>query len=182
MAVIIYDPQAALVMGVPISALSARGNWRAVPQHSRRKQFIMARAKSVVEPTEIDAFVPPVGGEPDAEQDSSFTSKASDKAREYADMGKDKASGALSEIASMVEGVADTIADKLGPQYGDYTRKAASSVSGAAESLKNANVDDMVEGTRKFVRERPVVAIGAAAAVGFLLTRLLRAGSGNRND
>ncbi|MFM9852510.1 MAG: hypothetical protein ACKVOJ_06870 [Sphingomonadaceae bacterium] len=141
----------------------------------------MARAKSVVEPTEIDAIIAPVA-EANAEQDSSFASKAGDKAREYADMGKDKASGVLADLASMVEGVADTVAEKLGPQYGDYTRKAASTVSGAADSLKNANVDDMVESTRTFVRERPVVAIGAAAAVGFLLTRLLRAGSGDRDD
>jgi ElaB/YqjD/DUF883 family membrane-anchored ribosome-binding protein len=141
----------------------------------------MARAKSVVEPTEIDAFIPPP---PESEEagDSSFASKAGDKAREYADIGKDKASGALSELASMVEGVAGTIAEKLGPQYGDYTRQAASSVSDAADSLKNANVDDMIESTRTFVRERPVVAIGAAATVGFLLTRLLRAGSSDRND
>jgi ElaB/YqjD/DUF883 family membrane-anchored ribosome-binding protein len=141
----------------------------------------MARAKSVVEPTEIDAIIAPVADAMN-EQDSSFKAKAGDKAREYADIGKDKASGVLADLASMVEGVADTVAEKLGPQYGDYTRKAATTVSGAAESLKHANVDDMVESTRTFVRERPVVAIGAAAAVGFLLTRLLRAGSGDRDD
>ena len=36
--------------------------------------------------------------------------------------------------------------------------------------------DDIVEDTRNFVRKSPALAIGAAAAVGFLLTRLIRAG------
>ena len=138
----------------------------------------MARAKKIVEPLEIETIIAP-----EATADTaSFSSKASDKAREYAGVGKDKASGALSELSHMIEGVADTVAEKLGPQYGDYARKAASAVSGTADSLKNAEVDDLVEGTRKFVREKPMVAIGAAAAVGFLLTRLLRAGSGKSND
>lgn len=141
----------------------------------------MPRAKAKVEATEIDVIMPPVAEAAD-DQASSFTSKASDKAREYAELGKDKASGALSELSGVIDGIADTVTEKLGPQYGDYARKAAGAVSGTADSLKNADIDDIVDGTRKFVKEKPMVAIGAAAVVGFLLTRLFRAGGADRND
>ncbi len=112
----------------------------------------------------------------------SFANKAGDKAREYATTGKDKASGMLGDLSEMVESIAKNVDDKLGTQYGDYARKAASTVSGVADSLKNSDVDDIVEGTRKFVREKPAMAIGAAAALGFVLTRLIKASTKDSDD
>lgn len=111
-----------------------------------------------------------------------FANKATDKAREYANVGKDKASGALDEISQMVEGVARTIDEKVGTQYGDYARRAAGAVSGVADALKGKEVDELVDDARTFIRDKPAVAIGAAAAIGFVLTRLLRAGSGDKPD
>lgn len=111
-----------------------------------------------------------------------FANKASDKAREYANVGKDKASGALDEISQMVEGVARTIDEKVGSQYGDYARRAAGAVSGVADALKGKEVDELVDNARTFIREKPAVAIGAAAAIGFVLTRLLKAGNGDKTD
>ncbi len=117
-----------------------------------------------------------------AETAGNFASKAGDKAREYANVGKDKATGALDELSEMVDTVAKTIDEKVGTQYGDYARKAASAVSGVAEALKGKDVDDLVGDVRTFVREKPAVAIGAAAALGFVLTRLVKAGSGDSDD
>ncbi len=111
-----------------------------------------------------------------------FANKATDKAREYANVGKDKASGALDEISQMVEGVARTIDEKVGTQYGDYARRAAGAVSGVADALKGKEVDELVDDARTFIRDKPAVAIGAAAAIGFVLTRLLKAGSGDKTD
>lgn len=106
-----------------------------------------------------------------------FATKAGDKAREYANTGKDKATGALDEISGMVETVAKTIDEKVGAQYGDYARRAAGAVSGVADSLKSKDVDDLVNDARTFVREKPAVAIGVAAALGFVLMRMVKAGS-----
>ena len=108
-----------------------------------------------------------------------FASKAGDKAREYANTGKDKATGALDEISGMVETVAKTIDEKVGAQYGDYARRAAGAVSGVADALKSKDVDDLVKDARTFVREKPAVAIGVAAALGFVFMRLVKAGSGD---
>jgi ElaB/YqjD/DUF883 family membrane-anchored ribosome-binding protein len=107
---------------------------------------------------------------------SDFLGKAGDRARDAANSGKGYATGALDELVAMVEDLAKTLDDKAGAQYGDYARRAASAVGGVAETLKNKDVDELVEDARDFVRTRPAVAIGAAAAVGFVLTRLVKAG------
>lgn len=116
------------------------------------------------------------------EQASAFAGKAGDKARDYANTGKDKATDALDGISGLVDDLAKTVDERLGKQYGDYARRAADAVSGAADKLKHKQVDDLVEDTRRFVREKPAIAIGAAAAIGFVLTRLFRSGSSDRDD
>jgi ElaB/YqjD/DUF883 family membrane-anchored ribosome-binding protein len=110
------------------------------------------------------------------DQAKTLVNQASDKAKGAANTGKDKATGMLDQLSQMVDDVAKTIDDRVGANYGDMARKAASTVSSVAGSLKSKDVDDLVEDARKFVREKPAIAIGAAAAVGFLLTRLIKAG------
>lgn len=102
--------------------------------------------------------------------------KVKSSARDAASSGKDKATSALSEVSELVGNVAGALDDKVGPQYGDYARKAADAVSGLADTLKSKEIDDLLEDARTFVRQRPAVAIGAAAALGFVLTRIVRAG------
>jgi ElaB/YqjD/DUF883 family membrane-anchored ribosome-binding protein len=104
--------------------------------------------------------------------------KAGDRAREAADRGKDKASEALGGIGKILRDSADTIDEKVGAEYGEYARKAADAVDEFAGKLDAKQVDDMVEDTRQFVRKSPAVAIGAAAAIGFVLARLVRSGRG----
>ncbi len=110
------------------------------------------------------------------DQATAFVGKAGEKAREYATTGKEKATDSLFSISDFVDDVAKTVDTRLGKQYGDYARRAATAVSGVADSLKGKEIDDLVADTRKFVREKPAVAIGAAAAIGFVLTRLFRSG------
>jgi len=115
------------------------------------------------------------GGELQGEAQNMF-GKVKTGARDAAASGKDKATSALSEVSAMVGNVAGALDDKVGPQYGDYARKAADAVSGLADSLKSKDIDDLLADARTFVRQRPAVAIGAAAALGFVLTRIVRAG------
>lgn len=109
--------------------------------------------------------------------------------------GKEKAAVALTSLTQTVENAAQLIEEKVGPTYGGYVRKAGETVSGFAETLQNKNVDELLDDTRAFVRKSPMVAIGAAAAIGFVLTRLIKIGtdstdttshspkySGKRND
>ena len=96
--------------------------------------------------------------------------------------GKEKAAAALGGLTQQVENAAQLIEEKVGPQYSGYVRRAGTSVSSFAETLQNKNVDEILEDTRAFVRRSPMVAIGAAAAIGFVLTRLIKVGTDAAND
>lgn len=145
----------------------------------KAKPATRAPAKArTVKPTKIE---PEKTTETLKDQASGFAKTAGDKARDYATAGKDKATDALTGLSGFVDDLAKTVDDKVGQQYGDYARKAAGAVAGVADALKGKDVDDLVEDTRTFIREKPAVAIGAAAAVGFVLMRLMKAGSGNKD-
>ena len=149
------------------------------PKTAARKTAAKPRAAATkaVKPVKMKAAN---ASESFKDQASAFVGKAGEKAREYASTGKDKATDSLASLSGFVEDVAKSVDDRLGKQYGDYARRAASTVSGIADSLKGKEIDDLVADTRKFVREKPAVAIGAAAALGFVLTRIFR--SGGRDD
>ncbi len=111
-----------------------------------------------------------------------FAAEAATAARNVANEGKDRASDALDTLSKVVDNAAGLVEEKIGPSYGTYARKAATGVSDFAEKLKGKDVDAIVEDTRNFVRKSPMVAIGAAAAIGFVLTRLARLGGSSDKD
>ena len=111
-----------------------------------------------------------------------LTQTGIDKAKSYAVDGKDKAGGALDEFAKLMNDAAGSVDEKLGAQYGDYARSAANSLTGFAETLRNKDVDDLLADAKDLVKKSPAVAIGTAAAVGFVLARLVKTGLDNVPD
>ena len=102
--------------------------------------------------------------------------EAGDRVRQFADDGKTRASDALDELSKVVEDAAVSIEERLGEDYGTYAYKAAEGISSFATTLREREVDELYEDVREFVRRSPAVAIGIAAAVGFTLVRLVKAG------
>ncbi|CAH0351057.1 hypothetical protein [Sphingobium sp. CECT 9361] len=100
--------------------------------------------------------------------------QATKTARNAADAAKEKTGSAMQNLSKLISDTASTVDAKLGPQYGDYARYAAEAVAGAAKSLDEKDVDQLVGDARDFVRKSPAVAIGAAAVVGFVLMRLAK--------
>ncbi len=113
------------------------------------------------------------------EQASALAGEATEAARNAANTGKEKAAEALDSVAKMADDAARAVDDQFGATYGDYARKASSTVADVASSLKSKDIDDLIADTTAFVRKSPVLAVGAAAAVGFLLTRLVKIGTGS---
>jgi ElaB/YqjD/DUF883 family membrane-anchored ribosome-binding protein len=113
---------------------------------------------------------------------SKIGKQAADKARDAAKQGIGKASDVLENVAATVEDSAKGIDERFGKPVGNYARKAADAVSGAASSVKGKEVDELLEAARGFVKKNPLVAAGAAAAIGFALTRLFRAGDDDASD
>lgn len=112
------------------------------------------------------------------EQADEFAKQAKDALRGGAKTAKTTTGDALHGLSKLISDTAGTVDSKLGPQYGDYARKAAEAVSGAAKQLDDKDIDQLAEDARNFVRQSPAVAIGAAAIVGFVLMRMMR-GSGD---
>ncbi|MBU6253337.1 MAG: hypothetical protein KGN98_09110 [Alphaproteobacteria bacterium] len=105
--------------------------------------------------------------------------KLKSSARDAANTGKDKTTNTLDDVSALVDDVARTLEERVGPQYGAYARRAADALSGVSDSLKAKDIEDLLEDARDFIRRKPAVAIGAAAALGFVVTRLLAADQGD---
>ncbi|WP_136161563.1 hypothetical protein [Sphingomonas flavalba] len=105
-----------------------------------------------------------------------LTGEAGSKARSYANQGKDRATDALDNVARMMTDAAAQVDDRMGEQYGRYARTAADAIAGLAGNLRKKDVDELMDEARDMVRNSPAVAIGAAAAIGFVLARLIKAG------
>ncbi len=111
-----------------------------------------------------------------------LTRDATDKARGYAEEGKARAGGALDELSKIMTDAAGTVDEKLGAQYGQYARSAADAISSFSGSLKDKEIDDLIDDAREFVKKSPAIAIGTAAALGFVLVRLIKSGLDADND
>ena len=143
------------------------------------KKTVAASPKS--DPKAVAKTATPAGKAEDVKEKvkvdmNNFKAKATDGARAAAEKGKDRATEAVSSISKLIRDSAATIDDNVGKQYGDYARSAADSVDGFASKMDAKDVDAMVGDARDFVRKSPAIAIGAAAAIGFVLARLVRSG------
>ena len=116
------------------------------------------------------------------ERAGQYGSQAADRARTLADTGKEKASGALAQLSTMIGDAAGQVDGKLGAQYGDYARSAAGTVQTFADQLQAKDVDELIEDARSFVKKSPGVAIGVAAALGFVVARLVQSGLDSNRD
>ncbi|HEY0011652.1 MAG TPA: hypothetical protein VGB79_02225 [Allosphingosinicella sp.] len=102
--------------------------------------------------------------------------QATEKARGYAEGGKDRTTQLLDDIAEIIHDAARSIDDRLGDQYGEYAHKAGDAVLGLSGNLREKSLEDLIEGTRSIVRKSPAVTVGTAALLGFVLVRLVKSG------
>lgn len=100
--------------------------------------------------------------------------EAKEVAYDYANQGKSKASQAIAGAARLVEENAVALDEKVGVKYGNYARSAAQSMQDAATRLDEKSLEELGEDAKQFVREKPAVAIGLAAAAGYMLARVFR--------
>ena len=112
-----------------------------------------------------------------------LSTEAGDRARGIVGQGLERSAEALSNVSKLVGDTAAGLDERLGAEYGDYARRAASAIENTANSIASKNPDELIEDTRNFVRNSPGLAVAGAAIVGFALARLLKTGlSSDRND
>ncbi|MFS0771420.1 hypothetical protein [Sphingomonas sp. 1P08PE] len=108
--------------------------------------------------------------------------QATEKLRALADDGKSRAGSALDQLSQLLTDAAGQVDDKLGDQYGQYARSAADQVSGFADTIRQKDMDELLEDARGLVKASPAVAIGIAAALGFVVARLVQSGVDAQQD
>ena len=119
-----------------------------------------------------------------------LSGQAADKARGLVGQGLERGSEALANVSKLIGDTATGLDDRLGSQYGDYARKAATTIEETANRLAAKDADELIDDTREFVRKSPGVALAGAAILGFALVRLVKSGldqpqdrkPSNRND
>ena len=108
--------------------------------------------------------------------------QATDRARTAAESGKDRATQTLDGLAQAVHDAAGNLEQQVSPQIAQYAHRAADALDDLSESLRNKSVDELMDDVQSYMRRSPAVAIGAAVAVGFALSRFLKATSPARSS
>jgi hypothetical protein len=108
--------------------------------------------------------------------------QAAEKTRGLVGQGLERSSEALANVSKLVGDTASGLDERLGEEYGDYARKAATAIDDVANSLASKDPDELIEDTRNFVRKSPGVALAGAAIVGFALARLIKSGFDDARD
>jgi ElaB/YqjD/DUF883 family membrane-anchored ribosome-binding protein len=111
-----------------------------------------------------------------------LSSQAGGKARNLVTQGLERTAEALANVSKMIGDTAPGIEERLGPEYGDYARRAAGAIENTANSIASKDPDELIEDTRNFVRNSPGIALAGAAVVGFVVARLLKTGLASNND
>ena len=111
-----------------------------------------------------------------------LSSQAGEKARGLVGQGLERSAEALANVSKLVGDTAPGIEERLGPEYGDYARRAASAIESAANAIAEKDADELLEDTRDFVRNSPGIALAGAAVIGFVVARLLKTGLAKDED
>ena len=111
-----------------------------------------------------------------------LATSAGDRARGIVGQGLERTAEALANVSKMVGDTADGIEERLGPDYGDYARRAAGAIENVANTISEKNPDELLEDTRNFVRNSPGIALAGAAVVGFVVARLIKSGLAPDDD
>ena len=108
--------------------------------------------------------------------------QAGEKARGLVTQGLERTSETLANVSKMIGDTAAGIDERLGPEYGDYARRAAGAIEDAANNIAAKDPDELIDDTRNFVRNSPGIALAGAAVVGFVVARLLKTGLASNSD
>lgn len=111
-----------------------------------------------------------------------LATQAGDKARGLVSQGLERTAETLANVSKMVGDTADGIEERLGPEYGDYARRAAGAIENVANTIAEKDPDELLDDTRNFVRNSPGIALAGAAVVGFVVARLIKSGLSTDED
>ena len=95
------------------------------------------------------------------------------RARKVAEQQKQAGADQIGGVARAVHGAAREIEHKM-PQAAGLIHDAATRLEGAAASLRDRSVDDLLRSLNDFARSQPAAFFGSAVLAGFALSRFLK--------
>jgi hypothetical protein len=96
-----------------------------------------------------------------------------DRARKVAEQQKQAGADQIGGVARAVHGAAREIEQKM-PQAAGLIHDAATRLEGAAASLRDRSVDDLLRSLNDFARSQPAAFFGSVVLAGFALSRFLK--------
>lgn len=122
-----------------------------------------------------------------AEQGSEMKDQLKEKGRtQFRDQIDERTSQAGGQVRSFADALRRTGSDMESQSGSEQATRIASGAADRLERvggyLEGASGDDLLRDAERFARERPWLIAGAAAAVGFTISRLLKASSESRYD
>jgi hypothetical protein len=98
---------------------------------------------------------------------------AKERARRIAEQQKQVGADQIGGVARAVHGAAREIEQEL-PHAAGFIHDAAAKLEGAAASLRERSVDDLIRSLNNFARSQPAAFFGGAVLAGFALSRFLK--------
>ena len=106
---------------------------------------------------------------------TSLASEAGEKAKGFLHHQVDAGADFVDDIAQSVRVAAESL-DQNAPQLAGLVRGVAQQVQEFSQSVRGQTVEELFATTSDFVRRNPTMVFSAAAACGFMLFRVIRAG------
>jgi hypothetical protein len=98
---------------------------------------------------------------------------AKERARRIAEQQKQAGADQIGGVARAIDGAASEIEQEL-PHAAGFIHDAAAKLEGAAASLRERSVDDLIRSLNNFARRQPAAFFGGAVLAGFALSRFLK--------
>jgi hypothetical protein len=114
-------------------------------------------------------------GDQARETASSLATDAQQRFHGYMDQQIAAGADLVGRVASAIKTAADEL-DRTSPALSGFVRGAGEKVQDLSQQFRGKSADELLADTRDFVRRKPALVFGAAAALGFVAYRVLNAG------
>jgi hypothetical protein len=104
-----------------------------------------------------------------------------ERARTVAEQQKKTGADQIGGVARAIHGAANEIEQEM-PHAAGFIHDAAAKLEGAADSLREHSVDDLIRSLNNFARSQPAAFFGGAVLAGFALSRFLKSSSGHSGE
>lgn len=110
---------------------------------------------------------------------SRVADQAVQQVRTQVETGKERASGSLDEVAQALHATSETLKERHQEAIGSVAQTGAELMDQVSDYFRERSVDQITQDVEGFARRQAGLFLGAAFAVGFMLSRFLKSSNPN---